>query len=223
MNQAIREAVLHLDPLKTTVLTELIRLDGTRHVKTISSDDLAREMSKQIRSAPLQSGLLPENVIALTAHKEHWSVTLSSLSDCDTVYYHDTAFVDFPLPRILLKCDITREGRVKNFKLAVTEAGALLPDAKLYVCPFPNVNGFYLCVGNNVFDGYDSIWKMRGLVHRVLSIPFSDDYYSPERTKLNLSARDLFCHLQDKEPSYYYSNVLIPNGKKLSDFLQEGM
>ena len=26
-------------------------------------------------------------------------------------------------------------------------------------------------------------------------------------------------HLKDKDPSYYYSDVLIPNGKTLKDFI----
>ena len=56
-------------------------------------------------------------------------------------------------------------------------------------------------------------------MHRVLSLPFGDDYYKPGCTRLELSARDLFEHLKDKEPSYYYSDVLIPKGKTLTDFI----
>ena len=31
--------------------------------------------------------------------------------------------------------------------------------------------------------------------------------------------RDLLEHLKDKDSSYYYSDVLIPNGKTLKDFI----
>ena len=34
-----------------------------------------------------------------------------------------------------------------------------------------------------------------------------------------LQYRDLLEHLKDKEPSYYYSDVLIPNEKTLKDFI----
>ena len=31
--------------------------------------------------------------------------------------------------------------------------------------------------------------------------------------------RELMEHLKDKEPSYYYTDILIPNGKTLGDFI----
>ena len=52
-----------------------------------------------------------------------------------------------------------------------------------------------------------------------MAVPFGDDYYRPEQTRLTLSARELFEHLKDKTPDYYYSHVLIPSGKTLSDFI----
>ena len=34
-----------------------------------------------------------------------------------------------------------------------------------------------------------------------------------------LPYRELMEHLKDKEPSYYYTDILIPNGKTLGDFI----
>ena len=112
-----------------------------------------------------------------------------------------------------------KHGALNGFQMAVADAGALMPESRLYRFPFPNVSGFSLCVGTNQFTSYDTLWKLRGLMHRVLSLPFGDDYYQPDCTKLGLSARDLFEHLKDKEPSYYYSDVLIPTSKTISDFI----
>ena len=70
-----------------------------------------------------------------------------------------------------------------------------------------------------MFTGYDTPRKLRTLLHRVMAVPFGDDYYRPEQTRLNLGARELFEHLKDKTPAYYYENVLIASGKTLSDFL----
>ena len=89
----------------------------------------------------------------------------------------------------------------------------------MYRCPFPNVNGFHLCTGSNQFTGYDTLWKLRSLPGRGISLPVGDDHHKPDCTKLNLSARDLFEHLKDKEPAYYYSSVLIPIGKAVTDFI----
>ena len=32
--------------------------------------------------------------------------------------------------------------------------------------------------------------------------------------------RELLNHLKDKEPAYYYTDVLVPNGKTLKDFIR---
>ena len=104
--------------------------------------------------------------------------------------------------------------------MAVADEGALSPESRLYRCPFPNVRDFSLCVGSNPFTGYDTLWKLRGLMHRVLSLPFGDDYYQPDSTKLKLPARELFEHLKDKAPSYYYSDVLLLMGKTVTDFIR---
>lgn len=218
MEHDICEAVLHLDPLRSVVKTELIRKDGTHEVKHIPGDALAEELKAHTRVAPIKTGLLPPGVAALTAYPDGWDVTLETVTDRCTVWYHKTMYPDFPLPHLLLQCK-AKSGVLSGFRMAVTDIEPLTPDSRLYRFPFPNVSGFSLCVGTNQFTGYDTLWKLRGLMHRVLSLPFGDDYYQPDCTRLGLSARDLFEHLKDKEPSYYYSGVLIPNGKTLTDFI----
>ena len=218
MDHDIREAVLHLDPLRSVVKTELIQRDGTCIVKHIPGDALADELKAHTHIAPMHTGLLPPGVAMLTAYPDVWDVTLETVTDRCTVYYHKTVYPDFPLPHLLLRCKV-KHGALNGFHLAVAEIGSLTPDTKLYQCPFPNVSGFSLCVGTNQFTGYDTLWKLRGLMHRVLSLPFGDDYYQPGCTRLGLSARDLFERLKDKEPAYYYSDVLIPIGKTLTDFI----
>ena len=53
----------------------------------------------------------------------------------------------------------------------------------------------------------------------LLSIPNGDHSFNRLNNKLGLQYRDLLEHLKDKEPSYYYSDVLIPNEKTLKDFI----
>ena len=217
-DQTIREAVLHLDPLKSVIKTELVQLDGTRVIKHITGDALVEELRTHIHVEPMRSGLLPPGCLAVTAYPDGWDVVLESTMDRCTVAYHKTVYPDFPLPHLLLRCRM-KNGALKGFQLAVADMGPLTPDSRLYQCPFPNVNGFSLCVGSNQFTGYDTLRKLCGLMHRVISLPFGDDYYKPDCTRLGLPARDLFEHLKDKAPAYYYSDVLIPNGKTLTDFI----
>ena len=108
-----------------------------------------RAIRQHIYTPPLHSGLLPPNCVALTAHKEQWTVTLASDCDCYDVFYHNTAYENFPVPRLLLSCTIN-SGRLQNFRLAVADQGELTPETALFKCPFPNVNGFSLCVGSNM-------------------------------------------------------------------------
>ncbi len=55
--------------------------------------------------------------------------------------------------------------------------------------------------------------------HFLLSIPNGDHSFNRLNNKLELEYRDLLEHLKDKDPSYYYSDVLVPNGKTLKDFI----
>ena len=73
----IREAILHFDPLQTQVKTECIDQNGLRSVKFIENEDLMRAIRQHIYTLPMHSGLLPPNCVALTAHKEQWTVTLA--------------------------------------------------------------------------------------------------------------------------------------------------
>ena len=214
----IREAILHFEPLQTQVKTELIDQNGRHRVKFIDNEDLMHAIRQNSYVPPLHSGLLPPNCVALTTHKEQWTVTLASDFDYCEVSYHNTQYENFPVPRILLSCTLHGD-RLQNFRLAIADHGELTPQTALFKCPFPNVNDFSLCVGSNIFAGYDSIWKLRTLLHHIMAVPFGDDYYRPEQTRLNLSARELFEHLKDQTPDYYYSHVLIPSDKTLSGFI----
>ena len=214
----IRKAILHLDPLQTQVKTEIIDQDGLHRVKYIENNELMHAIRQNNYAPPMCSGLLPSNCIALTAHQEQWTVTLASDFHYCEVSYYKTQYKNFPVPRILLSCTI-EENKLRKFRLAIADQRELTPQTPLFRCPFPNVDEFSLCVGNNTFTGYDSIWKLQTLLYRVMAVPFGDDYYRPEQTRLNLSARELFEHLKDKTPDYYYSHVLISSGRTLSDFI----
>lgn len=219
MKENAKEMILHLDPLHPLIKTEIIDAGGKTHVKYVESSVLTQSMEQHLHPAPQHTGLLPPNCIALSSIQDEWEITLVSDFDRCTLTYHKTVYPDFPIPRIAVRCKVNQAGLASVYHLAVLAQGDLTPETPLYHCPFPNVSGFSLCTGNNTLSGYDTLWKTRGLVNRVLTLPFADDYYKAEQTKLKCSARELFEHLKDKDPSYYYNDVLIPSGKTLSDFI----
>lgn len=81
MEHDIREAVLHLDPLRSVVKTELIQRDGTCIVKHIPGDALVDELKAHTHIAPMHTGLLPPGIVALTAYQDSWDVTLENVTD----------------------------------------------------------------------------------------------------------------------------------------------
>ena len=47
----------------------------------------------------------------------------------------------------------------------------------------------------------------------------NNDYYSPERTKLNMEYRTMLEFLKDKDEKFYYESVLKRSSKTLKDFI----
>lgn len=45
--------------------------------------------------------------------------------------------------------------------------------------------------------------------------------YSKTDNKLGMDYRELMEHLKDKDPSYYYTDILIPNGLTLQNFIDQ--
>lgn len=43
--------------------------------------------------------------------------------------------------------------------------------------------------------------------------------YDREHNRLKLSHGELLEHLKDKDPTYYYTDILVSNGKTLGDFI----
>ena len=62
------------------------------------------------------------------------------------------------------------------------------------------------------------------MVHQLaflLNIPNNMHSYSKTDNKLGMDYRELMEHLKDKDPSYYYTDILIPNGLTLQNFIDQ--
>lgn len=90
-----------------------------------------------------------------------------------------------------------------------------------YRYPFSNVSGTRgdICIGANALPKYKTPHALASLPTFLLSIPNGDHSFNALNNKLGMQYRDLLEHLKDKDPSYYYSDVLLPNGKTLKDFI----
>lgn len=200
-------------------------LNGVRSFKQIAPDTLIQCIDRGLLRGAVHSGLLPKSCISFSGYddgsKEAVLIYPENRAD---ISYFGTEYKSFPLPRLVIGFGLTAEGRVSSCKLGVVEnTENLKPDTKMYHYPLSNVNGFHLCTGNNVFPKCTSLHTLSSLPYYIMSMPNNNDYFKASNNKPNLEMRDLLELLKDKNSSFYYSDILIPNGAILNDFIMKGL
>lgn len=211
--------ILTIEPEYQTIRMETSS-DGIHTSKLIGWDDLADCFLRSQNDLIIRSGLLPTNCLSYSEGEKGWcSITVLFPERYCDLTYHKTAYPHFPLPQLVFRFSLFRGGRVQKVGVGVVEEGRITPESQMYHYPFSNVQGYKMCTGNNALPGYESLHGISTLPYFILSMPNNDDYYSADNNRQKLEFRDLLEGLKDKEPSYYYSDVLIPNGDTLQDFI----
>lgn len=137
-----------------------------------------------------------------------------------SVGYGDTEYLDFPIPRMVFGIRTLRDGRAVDCSMGVVADEPPTGDTKMYHYPFSNVyDDLRVCVGNNVLPHFKSQTQLSKFPRFLLGIPNNDDFFKVSHNRLHMPHRELLEHLKDKEPAYYYTDVLVENGKTLSDFI----
>lgn len=139
----------------------------------------------------------------------------------DEVRY-DTPYPHFPIPRLVFGFSLNQEGKASHCRIGVVADEIPTPETPMYYYPFSNVSreSGSLCVGANTLPIYKKPHKAHNLPAFLLSIPNNMHYYSSSNNKLGLEYRELMEHLKDKDPEYYYSDILIPKKETLGEFIQ---
>lgn len=216
------EAVIRIcEDGKVTVERDL---EGIKSFKQIAPDTLIQCINKSLLRGAVHSGLLPKNCISFSTYDDgNKDIILIYPENKADISYFGTEYKNFPLPRLVFGFKLTAEGRVSNCKLGVIEnTETLKPDTKMYHYPFSNVSGFHLCTGNNALPKCTSLHTLSSLPYYIISMPNNNDYFRNSYNKLNLEMRDLLELLKNKNSSFYYSDILIPNGAVLNDFIMKG-
>lgn len=197
-------------------------LQGVKSFKQISPDALIKCIDKSMVRGAVHTGLLPKGCVSVSLYDDgSKDVVLLHTEGRADISYFGTVYTSFPLPHLVFGFRLTPEGRVGSCRLGVVENSVRLkPDTKMYHYPLSNVNGFQLCTGNNTFPKCGSLHTLSGLPHYILSMPNNNDHFKHELNKPGLEMRDLLELLKDKEPAFYYSDVLLPSGKVLNDFME---
>ena len=193
--------------------------EGIKSFKQIDPDTLVKCIDKSMVRGAVRTGLLPKGCVSVSMHDDgSRDVVLLYTEGRADISYFGTEYKNFPLP---LGFRLTEEGRVGSCKLGVVEnSGRLKPDTKMYHYPLSNVSGFHLCTGNNTFPKCGSLHTLASLPYYIMAMPNNNDHFNHSLNKPGLEMRDLLELLRDKEPSFYYSDVLLLSGRILNDFIE---
>ena len=206
---------------ETGVISVEETIEGVKSIKLIEPDGLIKCISRSLTHG-ISTGLLPGGCLSFIQN-ENGDIGISLLfpDNKADISYYETLYPDFPLPKMVFSFQVNSDGRVFNCGLGVTAADKVLkPDTKMFRYPFSNVSGFRLCIGNNILPKCKSLHTLASLPYLILSMPNNNDHFAQRYNKPGLEMRNLLELLKDKEPEYYYGNILVPfEGVVLNDFI----
>ena len=200
------------------------RKNGIKSCKCISLNDLLVCIKSSIREIkPIYRAVLPKNALFYSCCPEtgSFSAAMEYPYNKADITYMNTEYRDFPLPKLVFGFKVAGK-KIKKVYLGITGNGIQRESSLMYTYPFSNVsNDFILCTGGNSLPEIKSPYSLSNMPDYILSLPDNDDYYNIRHNRLELGHRELMEHLADKSPEHYYSDILIPSGKTLSDFYRE--
>ena len=219
---AAQDTILRISSQNAEITVEQKDEAGVMTHKKLSPETLALcILGSRFDDSLHMTGLLPEHCIAaaVSGSKRWYYIRYPSLHA--DVSYFGTLYEAFPLPRLVFGFGYdTESGKIVNRKLCVVRDVRLTTETPTYHYPFSNVYGNNdICIGNNELPTYKDPTRIGTLADYILRMPNNNDMFHEQNNRLRLGYRDLLEHLKDKPPAYYYTDVLIPVGKKLKDFI----
>jgi hypothetical protein len=213
------EMVIRINSTTGTMTVEEAK-NGIVCRKAISPDSLLECFSQSIKRIAIRSGLLPPNVISYAQDdRGNKSVCLWHPELSADISYFGTVYQNLPLPRLVFGFSVSGEGRINSCRLGIVQDERLKPETPIYEYPFSNVSGFRLCIGNNPLPKCESLHTLASVPYMILAMPNNNDHFGARYNKKNMEFRNLLELLKDKDSAYYYTDILISNGKTLQDFI----
>lgn len=216
-----RSSLIRLAPEDGLLRLETQNGDGSITCKDISPLDFYFSLCSGMElKGMVPSGFLPAHCLHVSIMGDLEELVIWNPDLRADLAYLEKKYPDFPIPRLVFRVQILGTGRVTSCSVGVVADEVPTPDTKMFFYPFANVypDG-RVCSGNNILPKYKDLRSLERFPQYLLAIPDNDDMYDMEKNRLRLGHAELMEHLRDKEPSYYYSDVLIPNGKTLGEFI----
>lgn len=216
-----RDVLLRLSPSRNTIIVEEHKPGGITAYREIDPIELYYAINASYTSNDyLDSGFLPEHCLHVSvAPAERYFVIWNPELRADVIY-RDTEYPNFPLPRLVFGLRVLQNGKVAECSMGVVADEKPSEDTQMFFYPFSNVHSdSTVCTGNNVLPRYKKLSAMKNFPRYLLGLPDNDDMYECAHNRLGLFHGELLEHLKDKDPAYYYTDILVPNGKVLGDFI----
>lgn len=215
------DMILRISPCSGEIVVEQ-EVKGVMTRKTIQADSLANCLLASRRDDEIHpTGLLPEECIGvtMTARYTYYYIRYPELR-ADFTYF-GTEYPNFPIPRLVFCIKyMPMEKKVAECYVCVTKDERLTPDTPLYHYPFSNVYGDKrICLGNNALPAYKDPTRLHTLAAFLLRLPNNNDMFHKDYNRLHAEFRDLLEQMKDKEPSLYYTDILVESGETLKTFM----
>lgn len=216
-----RDIIVRVSPERNTLIVEEQKPGGIVNFKEIDPVEFYFAINKSyVCQNHLSSGFLPEHCLHISMNTTERQLVFWNPELRADVSYCDKEYLDFPIPRLVFGVRMLGDGRVVDCSIGVVADEVPTPDTQMFYYPFSNVySDGRVCTGNNVLPRYKKLTSLRYFPRYLLGVPDNDDFYDKQHNRLELPHGDLLEHLKDKEPAYYYSNILVSNGKTLADFI----
>lgn len=213
--------ILHISPQSGEVVVEQI-VNGIMTRKTILADTLADcFLTSRYDDDCHPTGLLPSGCIGVTMAPKYTFYYIRYPDLRADISYFGTEYLNFPIPRLVFCFKyMPQEKKVAGCYVCVTKDERLTADTPLYHYPFSNVHrDLSICIGNNALPAYKDPARLHTLAAYLLRLPNNNDLYSKDHNKLHAEYRDLLEQMKGKEPSLYYTDILIESGQTLRQFM----
>ncbi len=220
-NDYTRDVILRISPARNAIVVEERKPGGIIAYREIDPLELYYAINGSYSSSEfLDSGFLPEHCLHVSMSTAERSYVIWNPELRADVIYGDTEYHDFPIPRLVFGLRMLGTGKVAECSLGVVADEKPTEDTMMYHYPFSNVHpDKRVCTGNNVLPRYKKLSAMKNFPRYLLGLPDNDDMFDREKNKLRLNHKELLEHLKDKDPAYYYTDILVPDGHTLGEFI----